>query len=222
MITDDQEQSQAHNNAHCPFTLIFHCRIINQFIFESIFTSFRTSRRATYYSLAPIFNFKARTANIPFASQSNNRPIISILICLFLNFCRERNSTHDTIPKFLVQHSLIRIAIILDNLIQAVNKWFFRRHFNRATSVRKAAQLLLKGRQRDFQHFGELLDIFWGSLGLAVEDGGSSYFITANVVGNFFKADTFFGFRFEEGFGGFGEVRVLGCLVVKTVSCETA
>ena len=149
---------------------------------------------------------------IPFAPKGDNCPVIPILIRLLLNLCRERNRTHDAIPKLLIQHRLIGIAIILDNLIQAINKWFLRRHFNRATSIREATQLVLQDRGRNIQQCGELLDILRRSLGLTVEDGGGGYFITADMVGNLFKAKLFGSLCLKEGFGGLGEVRMLGCL----------
>lgn len=150
--------------------------------------------------------------NLPFPTKGNNSPIVPIPIRLLLHLGRERNSTHNPISKLLIQHRLICIPIILNNLIQTVNKWFPGGHFHRTTPIRKATKLVLEKRLRDVEDGCEILDVLRGCLGLAVEDGCCGYFIAADVLGDLLETEFFGCFGFEEGLGGGGEVGVLGGL----------
>lgn len=150
--------------------------------------------------------------NLPFPTKGNNSPIVPIPIRLFLHLCRERNSTHNPISKLLIQHRLIRIPIILNNLIESVNKRLPWGHFHRTAPVRESAELLLEKRLRNVEDGCEILDVLGRCLGLAVEDGCCCYFIAANMLGNLFETEFFGCFGFEEGLGGGREVGVLGGL----------
>lgn len=152
------------------------------------------------------------TRNSPFAPESDNSPIIPIRIRLLLHLGRKRNSTHDPIPKLLVENRLVRIPVILHNLVQPVDQGLLGRHLNGATAVREAAQLLFENLGRDIEELGEFPDVFWGGLGLAVEEGCCGDFIAADVLGDLLEAELLLGLGFEEGGSGCWEVRVLGGL----------
>ena len=139
--------------------------------------------------------------NIPFPPQRNDGPIITILIRLLVHLGRERDGTHDPIPELLIQNRLVRIPIILHNLIQPINQRFLGRHVHRTTPIRKATQLLLEQGLRNPQDRGELLDIFGGGLGLAVEDGRNGDFIATEVLGDLLEGQLPAGFGAEEDTG---------------------
>jgi hypothetical protein len=53
------------------------------------------------------------------------------------------------------------------------------------------------------------LDVFWGSLCLAVEEGCCGDFIAADVLGDLLEAELLLGLGFEEGFCRCWKVRML-------------
>jgi hypothetical protein len=54
----------------------------------------------------------------------------------------------------------------------------------------------------DAENDRELLNIFWGSLSLAVEQGSDSDFRTAELLSDGFEGKGFGGFGVKKGFGG--------------------
>ena len=139
--------------------------------------------------------------DIPFAPQRNDSPIVPILIRLFLDLCRERNSAHDAIPKLLIQNSLVCVSIILYNLIEAVDQRFLGRHVHDLTTERVACQLFAERALVHPQDVGKLFGIFRRRLGLSVEDGCDSYFIAAQLFCYVFKCKVLGRFRFEQSRG---------------------
>ena len=166
-------------------------------------------------SYIPAHPLVLQRKGLPFPTKGNNSPIIPISIRLLLHLGRERNSTHNPIPELLIQHRLIRIPIVLDNLIQSVNKRFPGGHFHRTTTIRKTTQLLLEKRLRNVEDGCEILDVLGGCLGLAVKDGCCGYFIAADVLGDLLEAEFLRCFGFKESLGRGREVGVLGGLYLR-------
>lgn len=81
-----------------------------------------------------------RDHNLPFPSQGDDRPVVPIFVRFFLHLGRKSDSTHDSVPKFLIQYGLVRIPVILHNLVDAVDQWLLGRHIHGVTSKRKAGQ----------------------------------------------------------------------------------
>jgi len=61
------------------------------------------------------------------------------------------------------------------------------------------------GLPRDIEEGREFVDIFGGGLGLAVEEGGDSNFLAAEVRGDGGEGEIFGGLGVEEGLGVGGE-----------------
>ncbi len=142
-----------------------------------------------------------RQIDVPFASQGDNSPIVPILVRLFLDLCRERDSTHDPISKFLIQYSLVRIPVVLYNFIEAVDQRLLGRHVHGVATKRVACQLIAELAFVHTQHVGELFNIFGCRLGLAVEDCCDSYFVAAKLLRYVFKCEVLGCFRFEQSRG---------------------
>lgn len=125
-----------------------------------------------------------RCANSPLAPEGDLDPV-ALLIRLLLNVRAEGNGTHDTVTKLLVQHSLVGIAVVLDDLVEAVDQGLLRGHLHLVASVRVARHLgSLQCRFVDFEAFGEVLDVFWRGLSLSVEQGSNCYLIAAQCFGD--------------------------------------
>jgi hypothetical protein len=54
----------------------------------------------------------------------------------------------------------------------------------------------------DTKDLGELFDVLWRGLCLAIEESGDSNFTAAELIGNGFEVQPFSCFRIEEGLGG--------------------
>ena len=61
---------------------------------------------------------------LPFPPKSNDSPV-SLLVRLFLHLRRKTDSAHNAITKFLIQHGLVCVSIVLHDLEQAVDQWLF-------------------------------------------------------------------------------------------------
>ena len=137
--------------------------------------------------------------NSPLPPQININPLNPLIINLLLHMRRKRNGTHNPIPKLLVQHSLIRIPIILHYLIQSINQRFLWRHLDRAASIRHSCDLRRVERGLgDVEELGEVLDVFWAGVGLAVEERCGCYLVTAEGFGDGFEGEVFGLFLGEE------------------------
>lgn len=146
-----------------------------------------------------------RHISSPLSPHRYHRPLIPILIRLFFHLGRKANGTHDPIPKLLVQHRLVRVAIVLDNLIQPVNQRLPRRHVHHLAPEGKAGQLLLQRAVLDFKDRRELFNVLGCSLRLAVEDGSDGDFIATELLSDVCEGELFSGFGGEEGVGLNGE-----------------
>lgn len=145
------------------------------------------------------------SSRIPFASQGNDSPSVSILICLLLHLCREADRAHDSVPEFFIEDSFVRIAVILYNLIQTINQRLSRRHVHDLSPEWVACQLFLELPMVNPQNGRELLDIFRSSLRLTVKDTRNSDFVTTKLLADLLKGETLGGFGFEQSIGLYGE-----------------
>lgn len=122
-----------------------------------------------------------------------------MLINLLLDLRAETDGAHDTIAEFLVQDSLISIAIVLNNLIQSVDQRLDRWHWSRAAAIWEAQKLCLEDLVVCAKDLAQLLDIFWRCLCLTVEEGGDGDFATSEFLCNCFEGKAFGGFCVKEG-----------------------
>ena len=154
---------------------------------------------------------KQRIRNVPFPPQLDHDPL-PLLIRLLAHTRTEANRTHNSIPKLLIDHRLIRIPVVLHDLIQSIDQRLLRRHRHTLPAIGPPRELRGQSRVVDVEEFGQGGDVVGGSAGLAVEDGGDGDFIAAEGGGDGFEGEGFGGFGGEEGRGGGGEGGVGGGL----------
>ena len=140
-----------------------------------------------------------REENSPFTTQRDDGPVISLGVSLLVHLGREGDGTHDAIAKLLIQHRLVRISIILHDLIQSIDERFFGWHLHRPTTIRETAQLSYQKIVWNPQQVGQVVDIFWRGLGLAIEDGSRGDLITTNVLADSLETQLLSSFGIEEG-----------------------
>ncbi|CAG8647440.1 1932_t:CDS:2, partial [Scutellospora calospora] len=138
-------------------------------------------------------------------ARKRNLDPLPLLIRLLLHLGTERNSTHDPIPELLINHTLVRIPIVLHNLIQPVNQRLTRRHFERAAAVREVHQLRLAQLGfGDVEDLGEVHEVLLRGGRVAVEHGGRGDFFAAEGLGDGFEGEVlgFFGGEEDAAVGG--------------------
>jgi hypothetical protein len=158
--------------------------------------------------------------NIPLSPQRNLNPL-PLLIRLLLDLCAETDRTHNTIPKLLIDNTLVSVPIVLHNLIQPVDQGLAGRHLERAAAVREVHDLgLTQLGLGDVEDLGELLDVLLVGGRVAVEHGGGGDFLAAEGLGDGFEGEVlgFFGGE-EEGAVG-GEFGGGGCLEFNVRFCQ--
>lgn len=128
-----------------------------------------------------------------------------LLVFLDIDVGREGDGTHDPIAELLVEDGLVSIAVVLDDLIQSIHQWLFRRHVHHMSAVRPLEQLGLELAMVDIKDRGELLDILCRCLGLTVEDSGNGNFVATEFLGQRLKGDTLLLLGFKEGWRGLGK-----------------
>jgi len=139
---------------------------------------------------------------IPLAPHCNYSPIVALLISLLLNLRRERNCTHDTVAKLLVQHRLVRVPIVLHNLVESVDQRLNRGHWTSTSTVWKPEELLGEQCMVGSEDLGELLDVLWGCLRLPVEESRDGNFGATELLRDGFKCETLACLGIEEGLRG--------------------
>lgn len=122
---------------------------------------------------------RRKTQHLPLSSPRNHDPRGAILIDLLLDLCAEADSTHNTIPKLLIQNRLVRIPIILNDLVQPVNQRLDGRHGTGTATVREAHELGCEDLLLQPKELGQLLDISRGGRCLPIEDGCDGDFAAA-------------------------------------------
>lgn len=141
-------------------------------------------------------------SNVPFTPQSDDGPIVPILVRFLLHLGRERDGAHDAIAELLVQDSLVGVSVVLDDLEQAVDQRFLGRHVDGSAPIRESLELLLQRALLDAEDGSQLLDIFRGWLGLAIKDGSDGDFIAAYFFGDGLEGQVLLRLGFEEGWRG--------------------
>lgn len=135
----------------------------------------------------------------PLSPPSNDCvSVTSLLINLLLHLGAESNGAHDAIAKLLVQDGLVGIAVVLDDLVQAVDERLGGGHGPGVAAVRKGQQLGRQGLLGQVQQGGELLDVLGGGAGLAVEDGRHGDLAAAEELGNLGEGEVGLGLGLEE------------------------
>lgn len=105
---------------------------------------------------------------VPLAPKGDDGPV-TLLVRLLLNLGAEGNSAHDTVTELLVQDSLVGVSVVLHNLEQPVDQWLLWWHLHLPATVWPAGELVLEHLMGDLKDIGQVLDVVWRSLGLAVE-----------------------------------------------------
>ena len=167
--------------------------------------------------------FVSNPEDLPFAPQGDDCPVVPILVRLLLHLCRERYSTHDTVPELLVQYRLVCIAIILHDLVKTVDQWFSRWHIHNLSSERIPGQLFSELPVVDAQDLGEFLNILWYSLGLAVENSCHSHLVAPELLRDIFEGHILGCFGFEKDMSLHREAVSEGALhlVISVYSIDT-
>lgn len=130
----------------------------------------------------------ANHGNSPFAPPGDDHPGIPFLINLLLHLGAEADGAHDTVTELLVQHGLVGVPVVLDDLVQAVDERLDGGHGPRAATVGDGHQLGREDLLGDVEERRELLDILGGGLCLAVEEGGDGDLLAAQQVGDLGEA----------------------------------
>lgn len=138
---------------------------------------------------------------VPFAPQGDLCPL-ALLVGLLLHRRREANSAHDAIAELLVQDRLVRIAVILYNLEQAIHQRIFRGHIQSSSSVGESSEVCLELFSGDIQYFGKLLDVLRRGHGLSVEQSSDCYLLTSDLLCNGLEGEVLLLLRIEEGYRG--------------------
>lgn len=125
----------------------------------------------------------------PLSPPGNHHPRRTVLIDLLLDLGGEADGAHDAVPKLLVQDGLVRIAIVLDDLVQPVDERLDGGHGPRAAAVGEAHELGRENLLGQVQQATELLDVGRGGRRLPVEDGGDGDLAASEVVGNLLKGE---------------------------------
>jgi hypothetical protein len=108
----------------------------------------------------------------------------------------------------------------LNNLIQPVNQRILRRHLDRATSIRPCVQVLLQLFLVQAEQLRQLVGISLGRLGLTIEDGSDSNFLTTDGFGELGESDLLGLFGGEEGMADGGEAGGEGGLDDVALACD--
>lgn len=138
--------------------------------------------------------------NLPLATESDDGPV-TLLIGFLLDLCAERNGTHDTITELLVQDSLVGVTVVLDNLVESVDKGFCWGHLHLPATVGEASQLVFEDGLVNVQDFCQVLDVFGGSLSLAVEQCSDGNFFAPESLGDGLEGKVLLLLGFKEGGG---------------------
>lgn len=120
----------------------------------------------------------------PLAPEGNLDPV-ALLIRLLLHLRRERDGTHDTISKLLVQDGLVGVSIVLHNLVQTVHQRLLRWHLHSPATIWNTSDFSLhQDPGLDLKDLGELRNVLGACLSLSVEDSCCHNFIAAERVAN--------------------------------------
>ena len=136
---------------------------------------------------------------VPLPLHCDDDPGGTGLVDLLVDLCREADGAHDSVAELLVQDGLVRIAVVLDNLVQTVDEGFDGGHGPCAPTVRETlCQLGGQALGGDIQQLGEPLDVLGRGGGLAVEQSSAGDFATAEVGGDALEAEALGRFGVEE------------------------
>lgn len=118
----------------------------------------------------------------PFALHREHRPGIALLVDLLVHLGREGDGAHDAVSELLVHHGLVCLAVILHDLVQAVDERVPGRHLDPFSTVRKPSQTHLQVGRRDPEQRAELVDVLGRRPGMAVEESSHCYLAAAEMV----------------------------------------
>lgn len=108
----------------------------------------------------------------------------TVLVDLLVHLGRERNCAHDAVAKLLVYDALEGVAVVLDDLVEAVDQGLDGRHGPSPAPVREAAHRRLEDLLAHSQDLRQLHDILAGRLRLAVEQRGDGNLAASELIGD--------------------------------------
>lgn len=136
--------------------------------------------------------------NLPLAPPGDDHPGIALLVNLLLDLGAEADGAHDAVAELLVQDGLVCVAVVLDDLVQAVDERLDGGHGPGAAAVGDGHELGGEDLLGDVEERRELLDVLGGGLGLAVEQGGDGDLAAVQQVGDLGEAQAGLGLCVEE------------------------
>lgn len=118
----------------------------------------------------------------PLAPPGDDDPRGAVLVDLLLHLGAEADGAHDAVAKLLVEDGLVRVAVVLDDLVQAVDERLDGGHGPGAAAVGEAHQRRGEDLLGQAQQVAELVDVARRGRRLAVEDGGDGDLAAAEVA----------------------------------------
>jgi hypothetical protein len=124
--------------------------------------------------------------NQPFPSERDLDPI-ALLVRFLLHLGRKRDCAHDAIAKLLVENSLVRIAVVLDDFEQSVDEWIPGWHLQEPTPIGITLEQVCKPLFADLEQPGQFLNILRGGTRLPVEQSGHGHLGATQVLTDLLK-----------------------------------
>ena len=134
--------------------------------------------------------FTLQCSNSPLPPHRNLHPV-TLPIRLLLHLGRERNRTHDAITKLLIDDGLVRIAIVLNNLIQPVDQRLLGRHVDQPAPIRERRSIpiiaVMSHIVRNAERVGQDLHVLRRRTDLFVKDARDRNLVAAQLTGELFE-----------------------------------
>lgn len=124
----------------------------------------------------------------PFAAKLDIDPCHAVLVHLLVHRRAKGNRAHDAIAKLFINHRLVRIAVVLHNLVEAVDERLDGRHGACTAAVGKATNIFLERILIETERFCQDTYVLGRGRGLAIKDGGDSDLAATQELGEIGKS----------------------------------
>lgn len=145
----------------------------------------------------------------PLPPPGDDHPRGAVLVDLLLHLGAEADGAHDAVAKLLVQDGLVRVAVVLDDLVQAVDERLDGGHGPRAAAVGEAHQRGGEHLPGQAEQAAKLVDVGGRRRRLSVEDGRDRDLAAPEVGGDLLEREVGLVLGGEELCGGGGRRVVL-------------
>lgn len=145
---------------------------------------------------------QARPGHLPLAPPRDDDPLRPVRVDLLLDVGREADGAHDAVAELLVQDGLVRVPVVLDDLVQAVDERLDGGHGPGPAPVRDGHELRGQRLPGEAQQAGQLVDVRRRGLRLPVEERRDGDLAAAEVPGDLLEGEVLFGLGGEELFPG--------------------